>query len=116
VTRRPSTALFTYGTLQLPEVQMEKYGRLLSGEPDDLPCFRVTHIDVYDTDVVRLSGKSRHPIAIRTDDLADAIHGVVYWLTEAELHVTDDYEVAPYARVEAELKSGRKAFAYVRAG
>ena len=106
-------ALFSYGTLQLPSVQQEKYGRLLEGAADALPGYRIEPIDIDDADVVRLSGKSRHPIARRTGDPDDRIAGIVYLLTEAELAATDAYEVEPYVRVEVTLLSGRTAFAYV---
>ena len=106
-------ALFSYGTLQLPAVQIEKYGRLLDGTSDTLTGYGISPIDIDDPDVVRLSGKSRHPIARRSSNPADQVEGVVYLLTEAELETTDAYEVAPYARVEVILESGRTAFAYV---
>ena len=109
----PSIALFSYGTLRLPAVQREKYGRLIDGAADVLPGYRIEPIDIDDPDVVRLSGQSRHPIARRTDNAADRISGIVYLLTEAELAATDAYEVEPYTRVEVRLQSGRTAFAYV---
>jgi len=113
VKAKATIALFSYGTLQLPAVQLEKYGRLLDGASDTLPGYRSSPIDIDDPDVVRLSGKSRHPIARRSSDPADQVEGVVYLLTEVELDATDAYEVDPYARVEVKLQSGRTAFAYV---
>lgn len=109
----PTIALFSYGTLQLPSVQREKYGRLLDGTPDALIGYRISPIDIDDPDVVRLSGKSRHPIARHSANPTDLIDGVVYLINEAELEATDAYEVDPYVRVEAILQSGRTAFAYV---
>jgi hypothetical protein len=100
----------------LASVQQEKFGRLLDGAADVLPGYRIEPIDIADPDVVRLSGKSRHPIARRTNDSADRISGFVYLLTEAELEAADAYEVEPYFRVEVELRSGRTAFAYVLGG
>ena len=108
-----TVALFTYGTLQLAPVQMEKYGRLLAGEEDVLPGYRIERISVDDPDVVRLSGKSQHPIARHSGDPADRVSGLVYRLSPEELAVTDAYEVEPYRRVEVALESGRRAFAYV---
>jgi len=113
VKREARIALFSYGTLQLPSVQQEKYGRLLDGTPDALIGYRFSPIDIDDPDVVRLSGKSRHPIARCSDNPADQIEGMVYLLTEAELEATDAYEVDPYVRVEVILQSDRTAFAYV---
>ena len=108
-----SVALFTYGTLQLPSVQMEKFGRLLDGSKDTLPGYRLERLTVEDPDVVRLSGRSDHPIAKRSECLSDRVNGVVYEIALDELAATDAYEVEPYTRIEVELESGRRAFAYV---
>jgi hypothetical protein len=43
------------------------------------------------------------------------VAGVVLLLTEAELDATDAYEDRAYARIEAALESGRRAFVYVDA-
>lgn len=110
---KPTIALFSYGTLQLPAVQLEKYGRLLEGSTDALGGYCISPIDIVDPDVVRLSGKSRHPIARPSVDPTDQIEGIVYLLTEAELEATDAYEVDPYVRVEVKLQSSKTAFAYV---
>jgi gamma-glutamylcyclotransferase (GGCT)/AIG2-like uncharacterized protein YtfP len=107
--------IFSYGTLQLPAVQLEKYGRLLEGTADALTGYRIERLRVTDADVVRLSGQGEHPIARRSGDAGDRVAGIVYEISEGELAVTDDYEVEPYARVEVALESGRRAFAYVLA-
>jgi len=106
-------ALFSYGTLQLPEVQRATYGRLLNGEPDVLAGYRLVPLEISDPDVVRLSGKAVHMIAESSGNPGDRIAGVVFQLSEAELNATDVYEVDAYARVEAVLESGRRAWAYV---
>ena len=116
MTEGMTIALFTYGTLQLPAVQLETYGRLLAGETDVLPGYRIEPLVVDDPDVVRLSSKSQHPIARHSGEPSDRIAGVVYWLTAEELAATDAYEVAPYERAEVILESGRTAFAYVLSG
>jgi gamma-glutamylcyclotransferase (GGCT)/AIG2-like uncharacterized protein YtfP len=113
VTRRASNSLFTYGTLQLPAVQLEKYRRLLEGSADVLPGYRIERLTIEDRDVMRLSGKAEHPIAVETGNPSDRIAGIVYQLDDAELAATDAYEVAPYTRVNVTLESGRRAFAYV---
>ena len=40
--------LFTYGTLQLEEVQLETFGRRLEGRPDDLIGYRLVKITIED--------------------------------------------------------------------
>jgi len=108
-------ALFSYGTLQLPAVQRATYGRLLEGEADALPGYRLRPLDISDPEVVRLSGKAVHTIAVVTDDETDRVPGMVFRLTQAELEATDAYEVDAYGRVEARLESGRTAWVYVGA-
>ena len=105
--------LFSYGTLQLPDVQRANYGRLLEGRPDALAGYALRPLAITDAEVVRISGLAVHTIACRTADPADRITGTVFELTPAELEVTDAYEVDVYARVEVTLESGVAAFVYV---
>lgn len=106
-------ALFSYGTLQLPEVQRANYGRLLDGEPDRLTGYRLIPLAISDPDVVRISGKAVHTIACATGDPHDRIPGMVFDLSEEELTATDRYETDAYARAEVTLDSGRRAVVYV---
>lgn len=108
-------ALFSYGTLQLPEVQRANYGRLLEGSPDALPGHRLEPVEIDDPEVVRVSGKPVHTIARATGNPADRVAGVLFLLSGAELEATDAYETAAYTRVEARLESGRTAWVYVAA-
>jgi len=109
----PSFRLFSYGTLQLPEVQIATYGRRLDGEPDALIGYRLVPLEIDDPDVVRISGKAVHTIACASGDPDDRVAGVAYLLTEAELEATDAYETDAYARVKVTLESGRIALTYV---
>ena len=110
-----TVALFSYGTLRQPEVQLGTYGRLVEAEEDVLLGHVLAEIIVDDPHVVSLSGKSVHTIAQPTGDPADLVPGVVLFLTEAELHATDTYEAPAYARIEVTLQSGRRSFVYVDA-
>ena len=105
--------LFSYGTLQLPEVQRATYGRLLEGRPDALTGYRLAPLTITQPDVVALSGAPVHMIARRTGDPADRIGGVVYTISAEELAATDDYEGDAYARIEVRLESGAAAFVYI---
>jgi len=109
----PSVRLFSYGTLQLPEVQIVNYGRLLEGEPDALIGYRLVPLEIDDPDVVRISSKAVHTIACAGGDPDDRIEGVVYLLTDSELEATDAYETDAYVRAEVTLESGRTALVYV---
>jgi hypothetical protein len=111
--REAAIPLFSYGTLQLPEVQRATYGRLLDGTPDAMTGYRLTPLTITSPEVVALSGEPIHMIACRTGDPADRIVGVVYLITPAELEATDDYEGDAYGRIEVRLESGATAFVYI---
>lgn len=106
-------ALFTYGTLQMREVQLARFGRLLQGRRDALPGYRTTELQITDPEVIAVSGTDRHLLVVPSDDPADSVEGVVLELTDKELAAADDYEVDDYARVEVTLVSGIKAWAYL---
>ena len=108
-----SVALFSYGTLQQPEVQHANYGRLLDGQPDALRGYRLEPIEIDDPAVVSLSGKAVHTIARPTGNPDDRITGTLFQLTEDELAATDAYETGAYKRIEAALESGRRAWVFV---
>ncbi|HEX4738160.1 MAG TPA: gamma-glutamylcyclotransferase family protein [Allosphingosinicella sp.] len=109
----PDIPLFSYGTLQLPEVQRATYGRLLEGTPDVLVGYRLEPVLISSPDVVGISGLEVHTIAVPTGDPADRVPGVVFRLTAVEIEATDRYETDAYARIEVALASGVRAFVYV---
>jgi len=108
-------ALFSYGTLQDPKVQLATYGRLVGGNADSLAGYVLVKLVINDPHVISVSGKDVHTIARFTGDPTDRISGTVLQLTPAELVSSDDYEADAYARTEVTLKSGRTAFVYVEA-
>jgi hypothetical protein len=108
-------AIFSYGTLQLPSVQLVNYGRLLDGEPDALRGYRLEPVEIADPDVVSISGNAVHTIAVATGEPSDRIEGTVFQLSRAELAATDSYETGAYVRIAARLESGRRAWVYVAA-
>jgi hypothetical protein len=107
-----TVSLFSYGTLQLPQVQLATFGRRLEGRPDALPRYVLAPLAISSAEVVRISGAAVHSIARRTGDPADTIPGIVFTITPAELEAADRYEVDAYARIEVELASGARAFVY----
>jgi gamma-glutamylcyclotransferase (GGCT)/AIG2-like uncharacterized protein YtfP len=93
--------VFSYGTLQLAEVQRATFGRLLEGEHDTLVGFKP-------------STARSHANVTFTGQPEDRVPGVVFELTDAELAAADIYEQrASYARVAAVLASGKQAWVYV---
>ncbi|MFI5529411.1 gamma-glutamylcyclotransferase family protein [Kitasatospora sp. NPDC051853] len=107
--------LFSYGTLQLEQVQLDRFGRLLEGIPDALPGHRMTVIRVTDPEVIAASGTDHHPLVLPSDDPEDLVEGSVLTLTDEELAAADDYEVDDYARREVLLASGTRAWVYLSA-
>lgn len=108
-----SVRLFSYGTLQLPEVQRATFGRLLEGRPDALIGYRLAPLVITDPGVVETSGLEVHTIARRSGDRRDRVPGIVFEVTRAELDGADAYETDAYARAEVTLESGIRAFVYV---
>jgi hypothetical protein len=107
--------LFAYGTLQDRAVQMANFGRELEGRPDSLPGYSTSLIAIRDPAVVATSGKTHHTIAERSTNLSDVVPGTVFEITAQELSAADRYEVSEYTRVLVTLKSGARAWVYVRA-
>jgi gamma-glutamylcyclotransferase (GGCT)/AIG2-like uncharacterized protein YtfP len=110
--------LFSYGTLQLAQVQRATFGRLLEGRADRLPGYRLEQLLIQDAAVVATSGQARHPIAVRSGDggdSGDAIAGTVLVVTPAELAQADAYEVREYRRDRVTLASGQAAWVYADA-
>ncbi len=105
--------LFSYGTLQHPEVQLDTFGRLIEGAPDVLPGYTVDYADIDDHRIVDLSGLTTHPIVRATGNPRDKVVGVALLVTEDELDAADEYEVSLYRRISVTLSSGRVAWAYV---
>jgi acyl-CoA thioesterase FadM len=107
--------LFSYGTLQDEAVQRANFGRTLSGRRDSLTGHALSTVTIKDPDVVTTSSKSIHSIMEPSSRLDAAVDGTIYQITPLELAAADRYEVAEYKRVAVTMKSGVKAWAYVRA-
>ncbi len=110
-----TTLLFSYGTLQLASVQQAQFGRLLIGRADALPGYACTRVEITDPHVLAASGERFHPIVAPSDNPDDAVDGMVLELSAAELAAADAYEVDDYVREEVTLRSGARAWVYVRA-
>ncbi|NEI73164.1 gamma-glutamylcyclotransferase [Rhizobium lusitanum] len=106
--------LFSYGTLQYPEVQKASFGRLLQGVDDAMIGFRKEMVEITDRDVLAKSGERFHPIVMPSEDSEDEVSGKLFQITADELAAADEYEVADYTRIEVTLKSGTKAWVYLK--
>ena len=105
--------LFSYGTLQQPDVQLVTFGRELGSRPDGLAGHRRDWVTITDPSVLATSGSDRHPILSPSDDPEDRVEGSVLTLTTTELAAADRYEVADYRRVRVTLASGSPAWVYL---
>jgi gamma-glutamylcyclotransferase (GGCT)/AIG2-like uncharacterized protein YtfP len=106
--------LFSYGTLQQEEVQLQTFGRLLIGHKDSLSGFSVEMLKIEDEAVIGTSGKTHHPIVVYTGVVTDEVMGMVFSISEDELQLADDYEVADYERVSVVLNSGTQAWVFIK--
>lgn len=107
--------LFSYGTLQQPEVQRSTFGRELDGHSDAIVGYELDYVTIRDPQVVAVSGSARHPILRPSTQPNAHINGTVFAISAAELAAADDYEVDAYRRVSVPLRSGIRAWVYVLA-
>lgn len=106
--------LFSYGTLQKEQVQMETFGRILTGDKDTLLGYAIKMVEITDPEVLRKSGQQFHPIIQFTGNELDKVDGVLFKVTDAEILNADKYEVEDYKRIETTFQSGKKGFIYVK--
>ena len=104
--------LFSYGTLQLPEVQQNLFGRLLSGWVDQLPGYTIKDLKINDRAVIQKSGTDIHPILVLSEKSENVVSGMIFEITMDELNRADEYEVDDYERVLEKMVSGVEAWVY----
>ncbi|ALR30695.1 UDP-N-acetylmuramate--alanine ligase [Chryseobacterium sp. IHB B 17019] len=105
--------LFSYGTLQKEEVQIETFGRILQGEKDILKGYKLKMLEITDPEVLRKSNQKYHPILEFSGNADDEVEGVLFGVTDEEILQADEYEVDDYKRIETVFKSGKVGFIYV---
>ncbi|WP_336632237.1 MULTISPECIES: gamma-glutamylcyclotransferase family protein [unclassified Microbacterium] len=105
--------LFTYGTLQDAEVQLDTFGRLLAATADTLPGYTIDYVEIDDPRVGDVTGPSVHPVLRATGNVLDKVVGAAVFLTADELDAADEYELSLHRRVRARLSSGHDAWVYV---
>ena len=108
----PVERLFSYGTLQQPDVQQALFGRPVPTIVDTLPGFRLETVRITDPVVIATSGSDEHPL-LRRGGADDSVAGVFLELTTDELRAADAYEVDDYTRIPVILGSGARAWVYV---
>lgn len=108
--------LFSYGTLQREEVQVDTFGRRLKGTPDVLSGYRIEMIEIRDDDFVAKNGSAPQRNLEYTGSALDTIEGTVLELTREELEQADNYEPAEYKRKLVQLTSNVNAWVYLATG
>ena len=103
--------LFTYGTLQREDIQVDLFQRTLDGVPDRLVGYQMTAINLAAGD----GRYQQYPVIFPTGNLEDVVEGVRFQITEEEMLRADEYEGESYHRAEVILESGRLAWVYVAA-
>ncbi|HEV3196632.1 MAG TPA: gamma-glutamylcyclotransferase family protein [Bryobacteraceae bacterium] len=116
MTATPTVLLFSYGTLQYKNVQIANFGRELTGREDALPGYVRGTVGITDPRVAASSGESHYANAEPSSNPEDTVSGTVFEVTEQELAAADKYEeAARYRRISVTLRSGDRAWVYVRA-
>jgi len=114
----PEEPLFSYGTLQRPEIQLATFGRRLEGKRDVLTGYRLGRVAIEDPEAAATeaaAGQTHYRNLEPTGATADAVEGTVLLLTSGELERSDAYEAeAQYVRIRVTLASGLQAWAYLR--
>ena len=105
--------LFSYGTLQQEEVQLETFGRKLDGKQDALTGYKLVMITITDEAFVTKSGTANHRSLQYTGNSSDVVEGTVLKLTRHELEQADTYEPEGYERVKVQLRSGAVAWVFI---
>jgi gamma-glutamylcyclotransferase (GGCT)/AIG2-like uncharacterized protein YtfP len=112
----PTVLLFSYGTLQNKNVQMANFGRELTGREDALPGYSRGTVAIMDPEFAALSGETHYVNAAPSSNPDDAVSGIVFEITGQELAAADRYEErAEYRRISVTLRSGDRAWMYIRA-
>lgn len=105
--------LFSYGTLQKENVQVELFGRILKGSADSLEGYIVSSIEIKDEDFLSKGEEKYQLTAVVSKNKMDQINGTVFEITEKELNRADTYEPAGYKRIKVSLQSGKETWIYL---
>jgi gamma-glutamylcyclotransferase (GGCT)/AIG2-like uncharacterized protein YtfP len=100
--------LFSYGTLQSKEIQMQVFNKLLSGTEDKLLGYKLKDFQIEEE-----FGMEDYFVAIPSENPSDAINGIAFTVSSEDLTKADQFESNAYKRVQITLKSGIVAWIYL---
>ena len=104
--------LFSYGTLQKEQTQLDLFGRRLTGTPDQLPGYTIREVTITDQKFLATGEDPVQRIVLPSGNINDHIEGTALEVTATELLAADQYEPPGYSRVQVTLASGRQAWIY----
>jgi gamma-glutamylcyclotransferase (GGCT)/AIG2-like uncharacterized protein YtfP len=104
--------LFSYGTLQKKEVQLELFGRALTGTKDILEGYKISTIEIKDEAFLSKGNGKYQRTLTPSKAKTDIVDGTVFGISEKELLLADKYEPGNYKRVKVLLQSGKEAWIY----
>lgn len=111
----PNQLLFCYGTLKNADIQLEIFGRKLTGVADKLYGYRIKQLELATGNELLASNIKFYPAAVVSHQPVDCIEGIAYKLSPGELELADLYETNAYKRVYTRLESGKWAWVYISA-
>lgn len=100
--------LFSYGTLQSKEIQMQVFNKILPGTPDQLTGYKLKDLKIEEE-----FGMTDYFVAMPSENTSDFIKGIVYTISTKDLAKADLFESNAYKRVQIKLKSGVTAWIYI---
>ncbi|RZJ50762.1 MAG: gamma-glutamylcyclotransferase [Flavobacterium sp.] len=100
--------IFSYGTLQSREIQMQVFNKILNGTRDVLSGYKLKDLQIEEE-----FGMTDYFVAVASDNLSDSIKGIVFDISTSDLAKADLFESNSYKRVQITLKSGTIAWIYI---
>lgn len=100
--------IFSYGTLQSKEIQMQIFNKVLIGTPDQLFGYKLKDLKIEEE-----FGMADYFVATPSKNPSDIINGIVYTISSKELAKVDQFESNAYKRIQTTLKSGITTWVYI---
>ena len=100
--------IFSYGTLQSKEIQIQVFNKLLTGTLDQLKGYKLKDLKIEEE-----FGMADYFVAIPSENPSDEINGIVFTVSSEDLTKADQFESNAYKRVQITLKSGIVAWIYM---
>ncbi|MEO8237219.1 MAG: gamma-glutamylcyclotransferase family protein [Flavobacterium sp.] len=100
--------IFSYGTLQSKEIQMQVFNKVLTGVPDQLPGYKLKDLQIEEE-----FGMEDYFVAMPSENPSDEINGIVFTISGEDLDKADQFESNAYKRIQITLKSGIIAWVYI---